>query len=252
MSRPTRPPEIPASAPAPQTEAGAPWAVGVALLLAIGYSPLAHWANASGSSHLAVLAGVALVLMLLIEPMACRRWWAFALTLVLLALLLPLWNSPHALLLLTAPPVVFTGWVAWFFGRSLRAGRTPLISRIVEGLYAQAGQPLTPAQRAYTRRLTVCWTVLLSIMTLVNLLLGLWAVPGGVLAQLGRVPPLAIPDEQASLFANLLGYGVIGGFFVGEYMLRSRWFPVRPYRNFVDFVRQLARLGPTFWRDVLR
>jgi uncharacterized membrane protein len=226
--------------------------MGVALLLAVAYSPLAHWANATGRSDLAVLAGVVLVLMLLIEPMACRRWWAFAVTVVLLALLLPLWNSPHALLLLTAPPVVFTAWVAWFFGRSLRAGRIPLISRIVEGLYAQAGQLLTPAQRAYTRGLTVCWTALLAAMTVVNLLLALWAVPGGVLAQLGRVPPLAIPDAQASLFANLLSYGVIGGFFLGEYMLRARWFPVRPYRNFIDFVRQLARLGPAFWRDVLR
>ncbi len=36
------------------------------------------------------------------------------------------------------------------------------------------------------------------------------------------------------------------------YALRSRWFPVRPYRNFIDFVHQLARLGPVFWRDVLR
>jgi hypothetical protein len=77
-------------------------------------------------------------------------------------------------------------------------------------------------------------------------------VPGGVLAQLGRPSPWSIPDAHASLFANLLGYGVIGGFFLGEYLLRARWFPVRPYRNFVDFVRQLARLGPGFWRDVLR
>ncbi|WDS35408.1 ketosynthase [Pseudoxanthomonas sp.] len=251
MSRPTRPPEISASAPA--ADPGAPpWALGVALLLAVGYSPLAHWANASGRSELAVLAGVALVLMLLIEPIARLRWWAWLLAAALLSALVPLWHSPRALLLLTAPPVVFTGWVAWFFGRSLRAGRTPLITRIVSGLYAQAGQALSSAQRVYTRRLTLCWAGLLAGMTVVNLLLGLWAVPGGVLAQLGRVPPLAIADEQASLFANLLSYGVIGGFFVGEYMLRSRWFPVRPYRNFLDFARQMARLGPAFWRDVLR
>jgi uncharacterized membrane protein len=221
-------------------------------MLGIGYAPLAHWANASGRSELAVLAGVALVLMLLIEPMARRRAWAWALAAAALAALLPLWHSPRALLLLAAPPVAFTGWVAWFFGRTLRGGRVPLISRIVTGLYDQAGQALTPAQLGYTRRLTQCWTALLAAMTVANLLLGLWAVPGGVLAQLGRVPPLAIPDARASLFANLLGYGVVGGFFIGEYALRSRWFPVRPYRNFVDFVRQLARLGPTFWRQVLR
>ncbi len=249
MSRPTRPSEP----VAPQADAAAPpWAVGVALLLAIAYSPLAHWANASGRSDLAVLAGAALVLMLLVEPMARLRPWAWGLAVLLLLALAPLWDSPHALVLLTAPPVVFTAWVAWFFGRSLLPGRQPLIGRIVEGLYAQAGHVLTTAQRRYTRRLTGAWALLLAAMTGLNLLFALCAVPGGVLAQLGSTPPLAIPDARASLFANLLGYGVIGGFFLGEYALRSRWFPVRPYRNFVDFVRQLARLGPGFWRDLLR
>jgi len=168
------------SAPAPQ--AGARWAVAAALLLAIAYPPLAHWANAKGSSQLAVLAGVALVLLLLIEPMARLRGWAWGLAVVLLAALVSLWHSPHALLLLAAPPVLFTGWVAWFFGRSLVGGRTPLITRIVCGLYAQAGHVPGPAELTYTRRLTGCWAGLLAMMTLANLLLGLWAVPGGVLA----------------------------------------------------------------------
>jgi uncharacterized membrane protein len=190
--------------------------------------------------------------MLLVEPMARLRPWAWALALLALAALLPLWRSPHALLLLAAPPVLFTAWVAWFFGRSLQRGRTPLISRIVEALYRQAGLPLTPAQLRYTRRLTLAWSLLLAAMTLLNLLLALCAVPSGVLAQLGRASPLPIGDAHASLIANLLGYGVIGGFFVGEYFLRGRWFPQRPYRNLPDFLHQLARLGPGFWRDLLR
>ncbi|CTP88480.1 ketosynthase [Xanthomonas translucens pv. arrhenatheri] len=244
MSKPTRPADPPAAA--------APWALALGVLLALAYSPLAHWANAAHRSDLAVLAGAALVLMLLVEPMARLRPWAWALALLALAALLPLWRSPHALLLLAAPPVLFTAWVAWFFGRSLQRGRTPLISRIVEALYRQAGLPLTPAQLRYTRRLTLAWSLLLAAMTLLNLLLALCAVPSGVLAQLGRASPLPIGDAHASLIANLLGYGVIGGFFVGEYFLRGRWFPQRPYRNLPDFLHQLARLGPGFWRDLLR
>lgn len=127
------------------------------------------------------------------------------------------------------------------FGRSLRAGRTPLITRIVEGLYGQAGMLITPEQRRYTRRLTLAWAVLLCGLTLANLVLGLCAEPSGVLAQLGHASPLPISDARASLFANLLAYGVIGGFFVGEYLLRGRWFPQRPYRNLPDFLRQMAR-----------
>ncbi|OAX54135.1 hypothetical protein [Xanthomonas graminis] len=244
MSKPTRPADPPAAA--------APWALALGVLLALAYSPLAHWANAAHRSDLAVLAGAALVLMLLVEPMARLRPWAWALALLALAALLPLWRSPHALLLLAAPPVLFTAWVAWFFGRSLQRGRTPLISRIVEALYRQAGLPLTPEQLRYTRRLTLAWALLLAAMTLLNLLLALCAVPSGVLAQLGRASPLPIGDAHASLIANLLGYGVIGGFFVGEYFLRGRWFPQRPYRNLPDFLHQLARLGPGFWRDLLR
>ncbi|MCC8558641.1 ketosynthase [Xanthomonas vesicatoria] len=226
--------------------------LGLGVLLAVAYSPLAHWANASHRSDLAVIAGAMLVLMVLIEPMVARRAWAWALVLLILAGLGALWRSPHAMLVLAAPPVVFTGWVAWFFGRSLRHGRTPLITRIVEGLYGQAGMPITPAQRRYTRRLTLAWSLLLCGLTLLNLVLALCAEPSGVLAQLGYASPLPISDERASLFANLLVYGVVGGFFIGEYLVRGRWFPQRPYRNLPDFLRQMARLGPDFWRDLLR
>lgn len=248
MSKPTRPSDLPAAQPA---DAPA-WVLGLGVLLAVAYSPLAHWANATHRPELAVIAGGLLVLMVLIEPLVARRAWAWALAVLALLGLSALWHSPYAMLLLAAPPVVFTGWVAWFFGRSLRRGRTPLITRIVEGLYRQAGMPITPEQYRYTRRLTLAWALLLCALTLVNLVLGLCAEPSGVLAQLGYASPLPISDARASLFANLLAYGVVGGFFVGEYLLRGRWFPQRPYRNLPDFLRQMARLGPDFWRDLLR
>ncbi|OAG68172.1 ketosynthase [Xanthomonas floridensis] len=248
MSKPTRPSEVPTAAASDPP----PWVLGVGVLLAVAYSPLAHWANASHRPELAVIAGATLVLMVLIEPLVARRPWAWGLGLLILVGLGALWHSPYAMLLLAAPPVVFTGWVAWFFGRSLRRGRTPLITRIVEGLYQQAGMPITPDQYRYTRRLTLAWALLLCGLTLVNLVLGLCAEPSGVLAQLGYASPLPISDARASLFANLLVYGVVGGFFIGEYLLRGRWFPQRPYRNLPDFMRQMARLGPAFWRDLLR
>ncbi|MEE7548905.1 ketosynthase, partial [Xanthomonas sp. Kuri4-1] len=166
--------------------------------------------------------------------------------------LLPLWRSPHAMLLLAAPPVVFTGWVAWFFARSLRPGRTALITRIVEAMHRQAGLPMGPGQYRYTWRLTLAWALLLAALTAVNLLLALCAEPSGVLSQLGWASPLPISDARASLFANLLVYGVLGGFFLGEYWWRARWFPERPYRNLPDFLHRMARLGPGFWRDLLR
>ena len=45
---------------------------------------------------------------------------------------------------------------------------------------------------------------------------------------------------------------VLGGFFLGEYVIRHRLFRDRPYRNFVDFIGQMGALGPGFWRDLFR
>ena len=50
------------------------------------------------------------------------------------------------------PPLVLL-WLAYFFGRSLRPGATPLIERI-----ARCGNPALPVTlRRYTRRLTALW-----------------------------------------------------------------------------------------------
>jgi uncharacterized membrane protein len=50
------------------------------------------------------------------------------------------------------PPLVLL-WLAFFFGRTLRAGQTPLIERI-----ARQGNPdMPPALRRYTRWLTAIW-----------------------------------------------------------------------------------------------
>ena len=140
----------------------------------------------------------------------------------------------------------------WLFGRTLRGGRVPLITRIVEGLYQQAGMPMTPALYRYTRQLTLAWSVMLALLALINLLLALCAVPGGVLAQLGHEPPFAVSNAQWSFFANILNYGIVGGFFVIEYLLRKRRFPNRPYRNVLEFGQQMARLGPGFWNELMR
>ncbi|RBH40393.1 ketosynthase, partial [Xanthomonas oryzae pv. oryzae] len=82
--------------------------LGMGVLLAVAYSPLAHWANASHRPEVAAIAGGLLVLMVLIEPMVARRAWAWALALLLLAGLGVLWHSPYAMVVLAAPPVVFT------------------------------------------------------------------------------------------------------------------------------------------------
>jgi uncharacterized membrane protein len=220
--------------------------------LALSYPLFAHLASLGDSGAWAGLAMASMVLLVLLEPLLDRRPWALA---VLGGCLLALWwiaRSRYALMPLLAPPVVFIALIGWLFGRTLGKGRVPLITRIVEGLYAQAAMPMTSELYRYTRQLTFAWTLVLAVLGVINLLLALCAVPGGVLAQLGHVPPFSVTNAQWSLFANVLNYGIVGAFFVIEYQLRKRRFPDRPYRNALEFGQQMARLGPHFWNQLLR
>jgi hypothetical protein len=227
-------------------------AVALRVGLAVAYPWIAHAANARDDGLLAAMALGDIALIVLLGPLLRLRPWAWALLAVVAALLWRLAAGPLATLPLLFPPVLFVGWVAWVFARSLRRGRVPLITRVVAPLYGCTPATLDPALRRYTYGLTAAWALLLSLLCLANLALALLAVPGGLLARLGAQPPLAVPDAHGSLFANLLVYGVVGGFFLGEYAWRSRRFPLRPYRNLPDFLRRLAALGPAFWRDLLR
>ena len=226
--------------------------MGLRVLLALAYPVLAHLASARGDGGWAALALADIVLLLLLEPLLKRRAWALSL---LGLCLLGLWwvsQSRYALMPLLAPPVLFIALVAWLFGRTLHGGRVPLITRIVEGLYAQASMPMTPELYVYTRQLTVAWAAMLTVLALLNLLLALCAVPSGVLHQFGHTPALSVTDEQWSLFATVLNYGIVGGFFPVDYWLRKRRFPHRPYRPVGQVIQQMARLGPRFWNELMR
>ena len=223
----------------------------IAVLLAVAYPFLAHLASVREDGTWASLALADLALMLLIAPLLMRRWWALA---TLAATLLLLWwmaHTPWALLSLLAPPVGVTGWLSWWFARSLAPGRTPLVARIVAALYAQAGWETSPALLAYARQVTAGWAWVLALLTAANAGLALCAVPGGVLDALGRTPWIVVPHAWWSWFANLLNYGVVGGFMAAEFHYRKRLFPSRPYRNGLEFARQMATLGPRFWRGLL-
>src|SRR3546814_13187338 len=116
------------------------------VLLALAYTVLAHLSNALDRPGLGAIALALLALMLLLAPMARRRWWAW--------LALPsLWLGVLVLYcdgLVRAPmllvPVAFVALVAWWFGRSLRAGRVPLITRFGSALAAVAPGAMAAAR----------------------------------------------------------------------------------------------------------
>ncbi|WP_243713560.1 ketosynthase [Luteimonas terrae] len=222
------------------------------LLLGLGYTALAHLASVFQHDGLALGALVALIAMFVVEPLLARRPLAFVATPLLLWGAWGLYDAGHAALPLLLVPVVFVVGIAWIFARTLRPGSVPLITRIVVGI-EEAGDAaaLAPDLQRYTRGLTAAWAIVLLGMAGASLTLALIASPSGLLESLGVPSPLPITQEQWSLWANLLNYGVIGGFFIVEFAYRKRRFPGR-YDGFLGFLRKLAGLGPMFWRDLLR
>ena len=219
--------------------------------MAVAYAVLAHVASATQDDRYAYAALLSLVAMMLAAGLLARRAWAWiALPLAVAACHL-LYRGGRAGLPLLVVPVVFVAAVAWVFARSLWAPRGALITRIVAALDGCTPATLAPELVSYSRGLTAAWAVALAVLGLANLALAMVAEPGGLLSSIGLRAPLTITREQWSLFANLLNYGIVGGFFAVEFAYRQHRFPGR-HASFAGFVRQLAGLGPAFWRDFLR
>ncbi len=223
----------------------------VRVVMAVAYPFLAHAASVRDSGALAAWALATIVVMALADGLVRGRiaaWLGLALA---GAGLWWLAHSPLAHLPLLLVPVAFIGMVAWWFARTLRAGQVPLIGRIMAALEGKPYAEVETELQIYTRRLTQIWALVLGLMALCNLVLAAIAVPNGLLASAGIAAPLTVTETQWSWVANWLNYGLVGGVFALEFAYRQRRFPGR-YRNFADFARRTARLGPAFWRDLFR
>lgn len=92
--------------------------------------------------------------------------------------------------------------LGWTFAITLRTGSTPLVTALAERVHAE---PLTPAVRAYTRRVTAGWVVFFAGMVAVSL--ALYALA---------------PWGWWSFFCTVLTPAAAVAGFVGEYAWR-RW-----------------------------
>ncbi len=131
--------------------------------------------------------------------------------------------------LYVAQHVVIHAGLAFWFGATLRPGQTPLI----ESLAARVHRHLTAPIRAYTRKVTLAWTIYFVLMGLVSVALyagasfDLWAT-----------------------FANLLTPLAVALMFGAEYLLRYRLHPEFERVSMLDAVRaymhpQPARQAPS-------
>jgi uncharacterized membrane protein len=247
MSSSTRPPDPGLGAEAPSQFR--PHLTGLLrLALVLAYPLLSHLAgHHRGDDRYAALALVDIALIVLLRPLLAWRAGAWVLLVAALAAAAWLARAGYAMVPLLLVPVAIIAAVAWTFARTLRS--VPLITRMVAGLDRIPATELSPDLLRYTRNLTRSWAVLLGLLALVNLLLALLAVPGGLLATFAITPPVTVSQSQWSWFANVFNFGLMIAFFLVEFAVRQRRFPGR-YRNLADFLRQMARLGPDFWRTI--
>jgi uncharacterized membrane protein len=143
---------------------------------------------------------------------------------------------------LVLPPILVPATLAWVFGRSLLAYRTPLVQRFASAFHAPDALPDGVA--GYTRRVTWCWALLLAGVALANLWMAMNLTPGGLLDVAGRRAPWPVTPEAFAWRSNLGSYLVIGGMFVGEFVVRIIRFPEHQYRNPVDFLKRARARMP--------
>lgn len=102
--------------------------------------------------------------------------------------------------LVKIPPVLIHAWLAWLFGRTLLAGREPLIHR-----FSRLSRGAVPAElKSYTRWLT-----------------GLWAGMFAVMAVASAAFAVAAPSGLWSWVVNLGMPGFAAAVFLGDHAYRA-------------------------------
>jgi uncharacterized membrane protein len=179
----------------------------VGALLMIGYPFAVYAALAANRPGLAVtLCVLSLTLLAVAAP---RRWRLVVIALFSLVALIAFMSGLGTRLSYLPPVVVNVGLAAWF-GVTLRPDREPIISRIAR---IERGT-LAPDLVAYTRRLTLVWTLFFLAMAAVSAALS--------------VLPSAAPWAWFTTFGNWI---CIAALFFGEQLYRRRRFAHHPHAS---------------------
>jgi uncharacterized membrane protein len=219
-------------------------------VLIVLYMVVTHLAVVLPSDRMALVSMNLLVLIVLLGPLRRRRLWAYGALIAALAMLYQGSGARFAQIVIFLPPVVVNLGLGWIFGHTLLGENTPLVVRMVRLLHGR--DDLADPVLSYARTVTVCWTALFLFNAVVCLVLALCATPGGLLLSAGYRPLFTVPARDWSLFSDIGSNVLIALMFIVEYTYRRRVFPWQPYRNFFDFLRRAAAIGPALLADLKR
>lgn len=199
--------------------------VGVAVSVLIGYAVIAHRVFVSGEDTriAALFAGAPIAVALL--------WWAtggrrrligIAAVMALTMLLWVAWpdEGMDVSALYLAQYVTMQTGLAVLFGRTMRAGREPLVALFARSVHGALPEPI----EHYCRRVTLAWTLFFAGMGLVSI--ALYA---------------AAAREVWSAFVTLGAAPCVAAMFVIEYAVRRFRFPWFEQVSILEGVRAFQR-----------
>lgn len=185
------------------------------LVAVVAYGSAAYWSNRHALGLALLLAAAPLIYMAALRARALgdhglsglRRLLAAAPLLLLLTGLLLLWPVllRRVVLIYLVQHVVAHGALAWLFGRSLRAGRTPLCTEMAAWVGLDVRLPLL---QTYTRIVTWIWVIFFVLMCAASIL-----VYAG------------LPHSAWTFFATVLGPLATAVLFVVENLARRICLP---------------------------
>lgn len=187
-------------------------AVAIAIAAAFfGYQFLIHNVSLSGhltagSAALVLIPFVIAVTWFVAAELGLRLALAITITLILLGLVaVRLFGPPHPAIIFGMPHLVTNSFLLWFFARTLKNKREPLVTLLAR----RAHGSLTPDLEIYTRHVTIAWSLFFAVQIAASILLFFFA-----------------SVESWSTFINILGTPLIVLMFLCEYTYR-----VLRYRN---------------------
>lgn len=189
--------------------------------LALGYPLLAHLAVLLDEVRLQWAALVWLLAVALSGALLKRRMWAWATLIAGAAAAWPLALAGGGLYALYLPPILIPASLLLLFGQSLRAGATPLVTRIAT-IMRQGDLP--EELRLYTRRVTQLWCAMFVALIASAVGFALWASP-----------------EVWSLMTNVVHYVVLGALFVLEFLYRRMRYRRFETEGLLSYLRRLTR-----------
>lgn len=168
------------------------------------------------------IAYIALALTVLCLTSLYRKYWLqLLLSASILTGLVAVWFTFNTQWILYLPPVIIFAMLAWIFGRTLKADRVALITRIA---LVMTDNKLPQNEYTYTRQITKLWTVFFCLMCVESILLALFA-----------------PIMVWSTMTNFVNYIIVAAMFVIEFIARKIILKQSSFNSFFTFIRVMTQ-----------